>query len=330
MSILTPDFQIIINGKDVSPKIRPRLISLTLQEYAGEQVDTLNITLDDTDNRLSIPDINGLIEVKIGFKGQPLVNKGKFIFENLHYIDPPRQVKIVAHAAAIESVIKKRRDYAWHDTTLGAILETIADRNNLTARIDPTLASMASGSVHQQNESDLAFIQRLARERDATGTIKNNHLIFVPKGADKTATGKILTTVMIQRSAITNYDYTVNHVDAGAIEAKWHSKKYARYHIVKFGEGTATKRLSHCYYSAESALQAARTEYSHRMRGDKTLQIFAAIGIPALSISQPVKTIGLKPEIDGENWQTISISHSLSDKGFTTSFNTEKSNLDQA
>lgn len=323
MSILTPDFQIIINSKDVSPKIRTRLISLTLQEYAGEQVDTLNITLDDTDNRLSIPDINGLIEVKIGFKGQPLVNKGKFVFESLHYIDPPRQVTIIAHAAAIESVVKKRQDYAWHDTTLGVILKTIADRNNLTARIDPTLATSASGSVHQQNESDLAFIQRLAREHDATGTIKNNHLIFIPKGSNETATGQKLPELRITRNSITNYTYDVTHVDAGAIEAKWHSKKYARYHIVKFGEGAATKRLSHCYYSAESAMQAARAEYNHRMRGDQKLQIFVATGLPSLSVGQSVKTEGLKSEIDMQNWHIIEVMHTLDNHGFITNFSIE-------
>lgn len=320
MSILTPDFQIIINGKDVSPKIRPRLTSLTLQEYAGEQVDTLNITLDDTDNRLSIPDINGLIEVKIGFKGQPLVNKGKFIFGNLHYKEPPRQITIIAHSAAVESAIKKRKDCAWHGTTLGAIMKTIADRNHLTARIDPTLASLASGSVHQQNESDIALVQRLARERDATGTIKNNHLIFIPKGTKETAKGHSLPIVTIPRDAITSYDYSVNPVDTGAIEAKWHSKKQAHYHIVKFGDGAATKRLSNCYYSAESAMQAARAEYNHRMRGSQNLNINVATGMPALSIGLTVKVTGLKSKIDDQDWQIRDIYHKL-ESSLTTSFN---------
>ncbi|AHB11058.1 contractile injection system protein, VgrG/Pvc8 family [Zymomonas mobilis] len=329
MSILTPDFQIIINGKDVSPKIRPRLVNFDIKEFSGEQVDTLNITLDDTDNRLSIPDINGLIEIKIGFKGQPLVNKGKFVFENLHYIDPPRQVTIIAHAAAVESVIKKRQDYAWHDTTLGTILETIADRNNLVARIDPTLAALASGSVHQQNESDLALIQRLAREHDATGVIKNNYLIFIPNGATKTATGKRLSEIIINRSTVTSYDYSVEHVETGAIEAKWHSKKQARYHIVKFGDGTATKRLSNCYHNAESALQAAHAEYNHRRLGKQSLWIFAATGIPELSICQPVKIIGLKPIIDEKNWQVDSINHKIDNKGLTTNFKMVLISLDQ-
>ncbi|AVZ26874.1 phage late control D family protein (plasmid) [Zymomonas mobilis subsp. mobilis ZM4 = ATCC 31821] len=320
MSILTPDFQIIINGKDVSPKIRPRLMHLILREYAGEQVDTATIVLDDTDDKLSIPDIDGLIEVKIGFKGQPLVNKGKFIFENLRYTEPPRQITITAHSAAVESVIKKRQDYAWHDTTLGAIIETVAGRNNLTARIDPILAALTSGSVHQQNESDLAFIQRLAREHDATGTIKNNYLIFVPKGTDKTATGQIFPILNIERNAVTNYEYILNHVDAGAIEAKWHSKKQAHYHIVKFGDGAATKRLSSCYYSAESAIQAARAEYNHRMRGGQKLNINVATGMPASSIGQTVKVTGLKSKIDDQFWQIKGISHEIYG-GLKTNFN---------
>lgn len=324
MTILAPDFQILINGKDVSPKIRTRLVSLDIQEFSGEQVDTLNIVLDDTDNKVSIPDIDGLIEIKIGFEGQPLVNKGKFVFENLHYKEPPRQITITAHSAAVESAIKKRKDCAWHGTTLGTIMKTIADRNHLTAHIDPTLASLASGSVHQQNESDLALVQRLARERDATGTIKNNHLIFIPKGTKETASGHSLPILKIQREAITSYDYSVNHVDAGAIEAKWHSKKQARYHVVKFGDGTATKRLSHCYYSADSALQAARSEYNHRMRGDKKLQIVLATGIPSLSVCQTVKTTGLKPAIDDQDWQITDISHKL-ESGLTTSFNLDAS-----
>lgn len=48
--------------------------------------------------------------------------------------------------------------------------------------------------------------------------------------------------------------------------------------------------------------------------------IFAATGIPELSICQPVKIIGLKPIIDEKNWQVDSINHKIDNKGLTTNF----------
>ncbi|MFT8797798.1 hypothetical protein [Zymomonas mobilis] len=65
----------------------------------------------------------------------------------------------------------------------------------------------------------------------------------------------------------TNYQYTIEQVKAGAVEAKWHSKKGARYHVVKFGEGTAVRHLSHCLGSADAAMQAAKAEFNNRNRG---------------------------------------------------------------
>lgn len=322
MSILAPDYQLLINGTDISPKIKPRLISLTLSEESGETADSLNITLDDTDSRLAIPELDAMISLKLGYKNQDLVDKGEFIFDTINYSAAPNQLVISAHSAAIETALKKRKDYSWHSTKLGDVLRAVAARNNLDTRIDADLANIAYPSVHQQNESDLALVQRLAHEHDATGTIKKGLLIFIPRGSKMTATGKVLPTASIALNQSTNYQYTIERVEAGAVEAKWHSKKGAHYQIVKFGEGTAVRRLSHCFGSADAAMQAAKAEFNNRNRGSFKLSVSIASGRPDLFVGQPVKTTGFKSGIDEKDWIIKQVKHTLQ-AGLSTTLDLE-------
>lgn len=321
-NILAPDYQLLINGTDISPKIRPRLISLTLSEESGETADSLSLTLDDTDSRLAIPELDATISLKLGFKGQPLIDKGEFIFDTISYSAAPNQLVISAHSAAIETALKKRKDFSWHSTKLGAVLKDVAARNNLDTRIDADLASLSYPSIHQQNESDLALVQRLAHEHDATGTIKKGLLIFIPRGSKVTATGKTLPTASIALNKSTSYQYDVERVEAGAVEAKWHSKKGARYQIVKFGEGTAVRRLSHCYASADAAMQAAKSEFNNRNRGSFKLSVSIASGRPDLFVGQPAKTAGFKTDIDEKNWIIKKVKHTLQ-AGLSTTLDLE-------
>jgi hypothetical protein len=55
MSYPKPVFSVTLDGRDITSKIYPRLVSLTLTEERENAVDQLDITIDDSDGRVAIP-----------------------------------------------------------------------------------------------------------------------------------------------------------------------------------------------------------------------------------------------------------------------------------
>jgi hypothetical protein len=162
--------RITLDDEDLSPTIRPRLISLRITKKRGG---------------------NG---VAIG-----LVDKGRFKVDEVEHSGPPDSVSIRASAADFASGLTTRRGQSRHDTTLGAILQTVAGRHKPQSAALPPLAWIAAEAASKERESDIALLRRLGREHDAVPTIKAGRLIFAPIGAGITAMGKALPGVTVRR-----------------------------------------------------------------------------------------------------------------------------------
>jgi phage protein D len=62
------DWRVLLDGTDMSDRMRPRLISLTLSEKRGEEADQLDIVLSDADGMLAIPKEGAVLQVQFGWK----------------------------------------------------------------------------------------------------------------------------------------------------------------------------------------------------------------------------------------------------------------------
>ncbi|WP_244859255.1 hypothetical protein [Shewanella dokdonensis] len=67
---MQPDYRIVVDGKDISSKLRPRLISLTLEDKRGFEADTLELQLDDSDGQLQLPRKGASMQVLLGWQGR--------------------------------------------------------------------------------------------------------------------------------------------------------------------------------------------------------------------------------------------------------------------
>ena len=90
-----PAFRITIDGKDISPVLRPRLVSMTLSENGEDESDQLDITLDDSDNQIDLPTIGVNINVTIGWKNGIMIDKGSFIVSGFSHSGAPDTITIV-------------------------------------------------------------------------------------------------------------------------------------------------------------------------------------------------------------------------------------------
>lgn len=332
------DFRITLDGKDLSPKIRPRLISLRISEKRGGDADQLDLVLDDSDGKLALPPEGAVLTVEIGWKAGAgvttgLVDKGRFKVDEVEHSGPPDTVIIRASAADFASSLTTRREQSWHATTIGAVVQAVAGRNKLEARCAPALASIAVKALSQERESDIAFLRRLGREHDAVATIKAGCLIFAPIGAGITATGKPLPSITIRRRDGDRHSYRVEKREAaGKVVAEWHDRKGARKRKVEVGGGEgAERKLSRVYASEAEARRAATAESKRAGRAPRSLGLTLALGRADISPELPVTAEGFKAEIDAQPWLVSEVDHQLDNRGgFTTAIKLELSSKGNA
>lgn len=194
-----PAYHITVDGHNIGHILDERLIGLTLTDNRGFEADQLDITLDDADGRLDLPPRGAEIRVSIGWEGSGLVDKGSYTVDEVEHSGAPDVLTIRARSADLRGGLVTQMERSFHRQTLGGIVRTIADENDLTPLIAPALDTQFIEHIDQTNESSANLLTRLAGMFNAIATVKDGKLMFMPSGQGKTASGKPIPVVTIQR-----------------------------------------------------------------------------------------------------------------------------------
>lgn len=320
-----PAWRVVLDGQDLTDRIAPRLIDLTLTEDRSGEADQLDLRLHDHDGKMALPRRGVTLAVAIGWKDSGLVDKGTFEVDEVEYSGSPDVICIRARSANLTQSLRNRRERSWHATTLGDVVRAIAGEHGLTARVADKLAGVALPHLDQANESDANLLTRLGKRFDATATIKNGALIFAPIGSGKTASGMALPTFVLTRRDGDQHRYSVADRDAfSGVRAHWNDKKGARRKSVLVGKDDNAKSLRETYDSEKSAREHAAAEFKRVQRGEGKFDYTLAFGRADLSPEAIVSVQGFKPEIDRQRWLVSRVTHSIaSNIGFTSAIELE-------
>lgn len=316
-----PQWKVTLDGADLTGRIAPRLIDLTVTSCRADAADQLDIRLSDHDGQLAIPPREAKLRVLLGWDDSPLVDMGTFTIDEVEHAGAPDVLTLRGRSAEIRSGIRQQREQSYHDTTLGAIVGILAGRNSLTARCHPSLASIALDHIDQTNESDLNFLTRLGKRYDAVATVKSGALIFAPIGQGTTATGQPLPTVTLTRRDGDHHRWHAADRDAySGVRAKYDDTAGGQTKDVIVGtdDGHGVKTLRHTYASESNAMRAARSDYQKMKRGAVTFDLDLARGRPDIAPELTATVRGFKADIDGSDWIVVRAEHRLADSGLTT------------
>ncbi|MCP8687738.1 phage late control D family protein [Marinobacterium sedimentorum] len=316
---MKPDYRLVVNGQNITPKVNGRLISLTLTDERGEKSDQLDITLSDHDGTLAIPPRNASIGVWIGYQGA-LTYKGSYTLDEVVHAGTPDTLTLRARSADFKGPLKHKRQQSWHGVTLGDILNTIAGRSELTPVINQALAATAITHIDQTNESDLNLLTRLGQQYGALATIKDGRLLFAPAGTGSTASGTAIPAVTITRQDGDSHSYqlTDRDHDYTGVQCHWHNTATGTQETVTAGDASNPKVLRHSYPNHDDAAAAASAHWRTLNRAGAKLSLTLAEGRPDLYPETPVQTLGFKAEIDETQWVLERVVHELGDSGYTT------------
>ncbi|MEC3886391.1 MULTISPECIES: phage late control D family protein [Xanthomonas] len=325
MSYPIPQWRVVLDGIDLTERIAPRLLDLTLTECRGGEADQLDLRIHDHDGKMALPKRGVRLAVALGWKDTGLIDKGTFIVDEVEYSGAPDIITVRARSADLTADMRTRRERSWHNTTLGAVLNTLAGEHGLTPRVAEALARTKLPHLDQANESDMNLLTRLGQRFDAVATVKAGALLFAPIGAATTSTGKPLPTVTLTRRDGDRHRYSVADRDAyTGVRAYWVDKGKARRQSVLVGTDDNAKRLRESYADEATARQHAHAELERAKRGMGRLDFNLALGRAELFPEQIIGVQGFKPEIDAQRWLIAKVMHKVdSTGGLTTAIELE-------
>ncbi|MGP1085801.1 phage late control D family protein [Serratia sp. CY58181] len=223
---IAPAFMLKMGDKDITHDISARLLSLTLSDNRGFEADQLDIELDDADGQVMMPGRGAVLSLHLGWQGAPLFNKGNFTVDEIEHRGTPDTLTIRARSADFRGSLNARREESYHDTTLGAVIGKIAERNKLAARVAKELAGIKVPHIDQSQESDAKFLTRLASRNGAEVSIKAGRLLFIRAGNGVTASGKPIPQMTIERRDGDRHQFAIaDRAAYTGVTAKWlHTK----------------------------------------------------------------------------------------------------------
>lgn len=347
-----PGFQVTLDGRDLTDRIAPRLISLTITEKRGGEADQLDLVFHDADGTMDIPKEGARLQVSLGWTkveagaGVPvgLVNKGTFKVDEANFDGPPDLITIRGRSADLTGAYRRRRERTHRDTTIGAIVRRVAAAHGLTAHVSAELAGIEVPILVQDEASDMALVRLLGVRHDAVAQVRNGRLIFAPIGAGVTASGRAIPAGTLTKRDGDRYSYKrASRQQSNGAEARYHDQASGRRRTVRVnaqgaqlpegaespdpGTGSTARgprRVRRVHHSEASARTAARTAARRDARAAAEFTYTLALGRPDLYPERPIAVSGFKPEIDAKRWVIAEATHTLEGQsGLKTSLKLE-------
>lgn len=319
---MKPTFKIIADKKDVTALIAQRLISINITDETGLISDTCEILLDNRDNVLEIPARGANLEISLGYEDTPLTKIGNYIVDDVEVSSPPSQMRITGKASNsqikdLSKKIKAPKSKSWHGYTLVGIITAIANNNGFKAAIDEYFKQIYISHLDQTDESDISFLNSLAKDYGAFVKLSLGRLLFFRRGTSVSESGKELPVIKLSENQLSDWKLRVSDLEKyGKVIAKWHNFATGKEEDVFYGSGDPAYTMRYKFVSAERALEAAKAKFAEFKRGAENLN-FSAQGNASLSAENKIIITDIK-YLKDKNWIISSVNHSLSDQGFIT------------
>lgn len=165
--------RIVYNKEDISEQIAPFLDSFDFKDSADSIADDMSLSLEDRKELWEsdwFPDKGANLKASLiftnwGTEGDVEIPIGIFEVDEIEVSGLPHKVKIKAVSVPINNELRgAKKNRAWEKVKLSAIAKEIADRAGiglyLNLRDDEEIERL-----EQKDESDLAFLTRVAKEK---------------------------------------------------------------------------------------------------------------------------------------------------------------------
>ncbi len=175
-----PLIKLTLSDADITQAVEPNLVALSYTDYLDGMSDELTVSFyDEGDKWINAwwPKQGDLLSLKLGYLNN-VVNFGDFELDEISYDHPPSVVTLRALSTGLSKSNRTLKAKAYENTTLAGIVKKVAKRMKL--KPVGKIKEIQLTRVTQYQESDVAFLTRLAREYGHSFKIVKDKLVFTP------------------------------------------------------------------------------------------------------------------------------------------------------
>ena len=303
---LTADFKIIAQGQDITEIIKKNLISLEVKDEDGNIADEVTISISSIYKR---PKYGDELEIFLGYKETGLTKIGVFKVQT-STITNKHQMKFTATGLDFGGNLKVKKSREFLDITLKKLVSKIAQEHFLNAICD---VDITIPYIAQEDMSDVAFLQQIAKDNELIFNIKNNSLICVSKK-------------QYELNYIIDYNNLIGISITHSNKTKYESAKV----IFRDTKTNTDKEVVildgepqlRCERSCKDEEEAKRIGLASLTRANKgTIQGDLTIPFKVIFAGG---ILNLTNTTDDGEYGITSVTHTLDASGFTTTLNFEK------
>ncbi len=319
-------FAVYVNGSDISGALSPVVMSIRVSDKAGTASDTAQIEVDDREGRIVMPEKGAPIRILLGWdtEGASEVFQGTVDEVRARGDRGGRTMSISAKGVDTSAKGKERKQKHWDDATIETILQDAGKAAGIgEVKVDPAFAKTKRAYERMDDESFIAFGERLAKELGGTFKVSGKRAILAKRNGGTSPGGQPLATISaVWGKNLHSYDIApyLGRPHYKRTRARYYDKEAATWREVEVetalddSEATGTARFTVPDELAADDKTKSDAAESERNSGEGTVTIE---GNTTAQPEAPCEVVGTRPGIDG-TYRIDGVDHDYSRSGFTT------------
>lgn len=297
-----PVFVLVVNGADVTNKIHANSVSLSYTDNDGDEADSLSITVAGYWDKVSFLDT---VELWLGYASSNVWSVGSFTVQKV--VVGSFSSIIEATSTNFNGGLKEKKNVVYQNKSIRSIVENIAKNQNLKVKCNVEDNVVY---VHQNKESDMHFLTRVAKERNAIFKIKKDLIIFVDR--ESTNTHSIEVSECYGDGPVVTFSSRA--IYSGAETQFWSSKENKNI-VVKVGNGSPVLKIDEHFEDEEEAKSILNSE----LKKENKSKVSGRLNIYGMDV-----VAGNKLELKGDKryeglkFSITRVTQTINEGGFST------------
>jgi phage protein D len=204
--VRSPAWVLTYQSVDITQDISSMVLAITYTDRLGAASGDLEILLDDSVKLWQgpwYPQQGDVINLTIGYRAEAQLPCGSFQIDELELEGPPDSFHLRCLATYITPAMRTARSTGYEGQTLTQIAAAIAAKYSLDLVSEADDSNPAFERVTQRQETDLAFLRRLALEHDYDFTIRGSRMVFYSRAALESS----VPVVTLDRGDVTSFAF---------------------------------------------------------------------------------------------------------------------------
>lgn len=318
-------FSVKVGGEDISSALSPILHKLSVSDRAGSSSDSASLEIDDTDGRIIMPEPRDPITIMLGWedKGMGVVFQG--VVDEVRAVGSRsgRMINISAKGMDTRGKAKEGQRRHFDDKTISEIMKATGETAGIECQVDEELAKIKRPYVSLDDESFVAFGERIAKEIGGTFKIVGDKAVLAKRNGGRSTSGAALSSVTA-RWGDNLHSYDVTPILGRPVEKKtrsrWYDRKQAEWKEetaeteTEDGETERSSRYSEASQDRAKEQAGSDAAESDRKSGEGSVTIEGNISAQPEGICQ---ITDCRHGIDGD-YRIEGVDHEYSRSGFIT------------